>query len=408
MNGIIMEKKILIFVGFFALLLFGSEIDCSLLESSVKNKSNESESDVSADLLDGKFLKRKERTTSDHIQELFIKTLLSKNKFNLAAKRLAEFCSPVWSILNENLSKIKEWSTVNISPHVKGIPGVFYPFGGPDAAYALRLFPEQKTYILVGCEPIGNFANIEQNIGDPAIADALRLAFSSYSKKGYFITSEMMTQLSGKRGVVGVLCLILAALSISGYDICNVSDLSVDANGNAVERQKGMPDCVKIDFLSPDDRDTVKSMYYVRTNLGNGSKSLSNIMKFVEKEPFVTLVKSASYVLHDRTASIIKNFILDNSKVVLQDDTGIPFRDFSVKLRTFLTFGSYKEPALPIFKQYRQPDLALLFEKEKGPPIPFYCGYFASSKPVKPNLLLATKIAIDKAPLRGGVHSSGN
>jgi hypothetical protein len=237
-------------------------------------------------------------------------------------------------------------------------------------------------------EPIGNFKNIEQNIDNAAVTDALKSAFSSYFKKGYFITSEMMTQLSNKN-IRGVLYLILAALSKSGYVIRNISDLSINTEGDSVERQKGMPDCIKIEFSPKDDKNIVKNVYYVRTELTNGNRNLSSITKFVEKFRFITFVKSASYVLHNKSASKLKEFIISCGGAIVQDDTGIPFKCLSEKKWNIIAFGTYIKPTLPVFNGYAQPDLAIFYKNNKKTDIPFYFGYGTSSNTARSHFIFA-------------------
>ncbi|MDR1236154.1 MAG: hypothetical protein LBJ96_04055 [Holosporaceae bacterium] len=386
-------KKILLICAGFSLFV----LSCSKVGSTQFKRSSQTDSDISGDLLSEKFLQKK--NTPNFANPITVKQNnifpvfalnTTENKYNDVARRLAEICSSGWEKLEENLSKIESWSNEHVTHHLTDFDTVFYPFGGPDVAYPVRFFPDQENYILVGCEPIGNFQDIERNIGNAAVADALKNAFSSYVRKGYFITSEMVTQLSNKN-IRGVLYLMLAALSKSGYDIRNIYDLSIDAGGNEVLRQKGMPDCVKIEFSPINDKDNVKTMYYVRTNLSNGNKSLSSITKFVEKFKFTTFIKSASYVLHDRTASKIRQFITDVSGAVFQDDTGVPFKCFSSNRWNIFAFGMYEKPALPVFRAYIQRDLANFFKSGENAGIPFYCGYGTSSNTARSNLVLAIR-----------------
>ncbi|MDR1982239.1 MAG: hypothetical protein LBQ08_00350, partial [Holosporaceae bacterium] len=93
----------------------------------------------------------------------------------------ARFIGAEWKNLSEvSLSKIEDWSNTNIVPHLKNSETLFYPFGGPDIAYALKFFPGMQNYILIGLEPIGNFESIQKSIGNESAILALKQAFSQY------------------------------------------------------------------------------------------------------------------------------------------------------------------------------------------------------------------------------------
>ncbi|MDR0555412.1 MAG: hypothetical protein LBG20_00130 [Holosporaceae bacterium] len=297
----------------------------------------------------------------------------------------ARVLGKTWKTLCEDsLEKITEWSRIHVALHIGSADTVFYPFGGPDAAYPLRFFPKMRNYILVGLEPIGNFEHIEKNIENKSTLVALQQAFFHYMKKGYFITSQMMTQLSNQN-IRGALCLILIELARSGYSIHLIEDKSLDTRGNEIDREKGTIDCVKIVFQSIYGG-APQNLYYVRTDLTNSNGRLSSLMNFVRRFQFVTFIKSASYVLHDQISFRIRSFILENSDFILQDDTGIRFSHFNSRWKKY-AFGKYTKPTLPIFHGYEQNDLRKFFEQSDPGNIPFKIGYgFAKNRP---NLILA-------------------
>ncbi|MDR1551343.1 MAG: hypothetical protein LBS14_01545 [Holosporaceae bacterium] len=309
---------------------------------------------------------------------LYIDRTLNDPASRLHARRMDK----AWKGLN--LEKISEWALINITPHLGGSNTLFYPFGGPDALYPVKLFPQMKNYVLVGLEPIGNFEDIRKNIENNAALNAIKIAFSHYLEKGYFITSQMMTQLSNQ-SIRGALYLILIELVRNGHAIVSIENKSIDADGNEVARQKGMIDCVKIVFQLVGSGEQ-KNMYYVRANLANENKKLSYLKNFMRNFAFITFIKSASYVLHDQGASQIATFILMHSGAILQDDTGLRFARFSPEWKMY-PFGKYVGPNLAFFNSYRQNDLIEFFAKNHPKPLPFTIGYGFSKK--RPNLLLA-------------------
>lgn len=296
-----------------------------------------------------------------------------------------------WARLrNNSILHIPAWAAKNIDPLIRNNTDsadttVFYPFGGPDIAYALSFFPTATSYVLVGLEPIGKFSDIEGVINRPETFDQIRTSLRTYLRGGYFITSEMLTNLSHKF-LRGTLYLILLELSAFDFEINNVEELSIDSSGNEVARGKGMMDCVKITCTKRGEQKS-RNVYYVRADLSDDNSTLENLFNFMKKTSFYTYFKSASYAIWDKTLSKVRNFILNDSRFILQDDTGIPFAYFDKKWEKY-PFGSYTEPHLPkFFSKYKQPALADFFEKSTKDDIPFKIGY--GFYQASPNLLLA-------------------
>ena len=73
---------------------------------------------------------------------------------------------------------------------------------------------------------------------------------------------------------------------------------------------------------------------------------------------------------------------------MVEDDSGIPLRDFKPNRWNVAPYGNYTGP-LPLFKQYYQPDLAQFYATHSHPALSFGSGYkyIAASS----SLLVATK-----------------
>jgi hypothetical protein len=85
-------------------------------------------------------------------------------------------------------------------------------------------------------------------------------------------------------------------------------------------------------------------------------------------------LKSASYLLRRSEFSTVRNFMLDHSATILQDDTGIPVSYFDRMKWQLQPFGRYVEP-LKIFPGAYQPLLADLYRKDHPLPLDFGLGY---------------------------------
>jgi len=144
---------------------------------------------------------------------------------------------------------------------------------------------------------------------------------------------------------------------------------------------------VKIVFT--DGSGPKQTLYYFSTNLADGSFERSGFRAFLDRlGPADSLIKSASYLLHAGGFNQVRNFLLDHSATVLQDDSGIPVRYFDPRKWRLQAFGHYVGP-LALFGRSYQPELAELFQHAQ--PLDFGIGYRFRRN--ESNLLLAQKTA---------------
>jgi hypothetical protein len=57
--------------------------------------------------------------------------------------------------------------------------------------------------------------------------------------------------------------------------------------------------------------------------------------------------------MHENSFSSIRDFLLDHTTTLIQDDSGIPCSFFAPEMWNMTFFGSYPGP-VPLFKEYRQ------------------------------------------------------
>lgn len=116
-----------------------------------------------------------------------------------------------------------------------------------------------------------------------------------------------------------------------------------------------------------------QTLYYFSTNLADGSFDRSGFSAFLTKlGPADTLIKSASYLLHNAHFASVRKLLLDHSATILQDDSGIPLAYFEPKKWRLQAFGHYAGP-ISIFANFYQPQMATLFQGAN--PIEFGIGY---------------------------------
>jgi hypothetical protein len=263
-----------------------------------------------------------------------------------------------WSKMDERqLTHVRSWARGN--SEVSKVSGtVYYMFSGPDFLYARTFFPNASTYILCGTEPVGSVPDITKMAPGNVASDLgnVRKALDTMMTTHYFITKDMRVDLT--RGYIGgTLPLLFVFLEKSG---CTVN--SVNISGSSVA----------IDFHSPSGRS--QTLYYFKTDLSNGGGNGSFLAFCKRHGPGASLLKSASYLMHTDGFSTIRNFILANSTLIIQDDSGIPYHSFDQRRWNVRLYGVYDGP-IGLFSQYNQPDLANAFQKSRSGDLGFAFGY---------------------------------
>jgi hypothetical protein len=286
----------------------------------------------------------------------------------------------------ENISRVRAWSNANLTTTR---PTLFYLFSGPDFIYANAFYSKAKTYVLAGLEGVGTVPDPTTLRGSFASDfSALRNSLRWLLQKSYFITAQMGSDLHRGR-FTGTLSVLYVFLARSGHTIHEVSRVKLDENG-ALQPDDGTvrkvpARGVKITFAGSDGEE--RTLYYFSTDLSNGGVANSKFLDFCQTlAPGDGLVKSASYLLHNPGFSKVREFLLANTGVMVQDDTGIPLSFFDPKKWDLQPFGRYVRPVRDFSNMYRS-SYATFFRNAR--PIDFGVGYHW--RPDQSNLLLAVK-----------------
>ncbi len=279
-----------------------------------------------------------------------------------------------------NLSKVREFSRKYLTDKHDTM---LYMFSGPDFLYATSFFPNASTYVLAGLEPVGGVPDLT-SLGPSVINGELRnleISTGSLFNFSFFITQNMKTQLRNGP-VYGALPILYVFLARTGKTIHEVDLVSLDEHGNFqiadtatatnnVTNKRTAAPGVKIVFSERNG--PKRTLYYFSTNLADGSFERSGFSSFLAKlGPADSLIKSASYLLHKPHFAGVRRLLLNNSAIILQDDSGIPLIDFEATKWRLQAFGHYAGP-ISMFANFYQPRMAELFQDAS--PIDFGIGY---------------------------------
>jgi hypothetical protein len=83
--------------------------------------------------------------------------------------------------------------------------------------------------------------------------------------------------------------------------------------------------------------------------------------------------------MHQNGFNTVRNFLLQSSNTILQDDSGIPIAAFRPEEWRLRLFGNYLGP-IDLFKDKSQPQLQQLYAQSNPAPLEFGFGYRWSAK----------------------------
>lgn len=287
-------------------------------------------------------------------------------------------------LLEDRIQPMMNWSAETFKPMLKDSLTVFYPFSGPDFLHVHYLYPNATRYILCALEPISDLPDLlvlnpeNRSTYLKSLQNSLRDIYG----KSYFITNHMKEDLS-KDKVRGVLPLFYVFLVRTGHEILQIDPVALDTAGVLLDTlpEKKSPLWISgIRFrFRHENADTLREMIYFSTDISDkGLKKNPAIIKFVQQQGSVnTFIKSASYLLHYSTFSMMREQIMASSSTIFQDDTGIPYKHFksASSWRTVL-YGNYTKPVKDFGSFTFQDDLDSVYSASKGlPSLPFHLGY---------------------------------
>jgi hypothetical protein len=311
-------------------------------------------------------------------------------------KKHQEAMQAQWKPVRARLDTIEKWRDQEIKLKDVAARTLLYPFSGPDFLNAWSLYPNHGKYVFFSLENPGVLPDLEKM--GPKEFDALlrdvRSAFTEIFQRNYFITSYMGKQLTTPH-LKGTVPIIATMMALDGLRIAKIeaADPFPELNKayeepKAAKRPGKLLRGVKITFLTATNKAHELSYF----SLDATDKALQAYPDFLDwvgrNKPASALVKSASYLLHDNQFSKTRDMILASADILVQDDTGVPYRYIKQANWNTKLFGKYHRPIPPMQWGY-QGDLDKAFKEVKGEPLPFPFGYHWKGQ--ESGLILATR-----------------
>ncbi|AYA37444.1 hypothetical protein D3Y59_10535 [Hymenobacter oligotrophus] len=294
-------------------------------------------------------------------------------------------------------TKIEAWAKQELDSLQQQSPVVFYPFSGPDLLNAATMFPNSQSFVLVGLEPVGSVPG-QASLKSPKLFHAIKTSLWSVLSFSFFRTNSMAVDLKSLE-LDGALPLIMLFAARTNHLITDVQHLRLSRKGELLPADS-VDNTAAANTLIPgvllklrSSSGHEKKVYYFSADLSDWKLAQTNgaVLTYMRNlGPLTTYVKSATYLMHKPYFSKVRNLILEQSRCVLQDDSGIAMKYFKPDDWRFVHYGTYRKP-IPMFAMYYQPALTAAYQDtiRKPRPLPFGTGY--NWRVNDSNLLLAQK-----------------
>jgi len=301
-----------------------------------------------------------------------------------------------------NLERMRTWWTDRAPARYST---VFYPFSGPDIGNALVFFPDADTYLLFGLESPGAIPDL-QGMDEEAISSGLnelKASLSTILQVNYFFTKAMEKKL-GKGSFNSITGLLMFFLAMSDCEVTGARRIAIGRGGtlvhgttadDSVSGSHSRIPGVEITFKRNGRKE--QTIRYFMVNVADAylAKSSPDFLPYLKSQGrFVTMIKSASYLMHkegiEEPAHFeqIRSLILAHSDFVVQDDSGVPLRLFARDTWKLRFHGRYEAPT-PEFDKYLEKDLKVEIQRNSTGKLPFSYGY--AFKEGESNLMTAER-----------------
>lgn len=279
----------------------------------------------------------------------------------------------IWKNVDElQLIRARKWAESEVDPLRGTNGGLFYPFSGPDFLYGNTFFPNAHTYVLAGLEPVGEVPDLSKMTNQELSASfrSLQKSLDDILRLSFFKTNDMRVDFRHNQ-LKGVIPIILTFMAKKEMEILAVDYVGLDYQGILVDvakddREKAWENLipgVKITFRKKGESKRRKLVYF-SVNLHDAPMAdQPEIRKFVRMMRLpACYLKSASYLMHKDYFSKIRNIILEECNLVLEDPSGIPVRFFTEDKFERHFYGNYTG-AISLFSNYYQADLMKIYNQ---------------------------------------------
>lgn len=298
----------------------------------------------------------------------------------------------LWKKTNNKLPVIKEWSSEQLADVNTDGGTLFYPFSGADFLHADLFFPNHDNIAMIALEPIGNYPDLDKKNTDGTLGKylgSLKKSMNAILGLSFFRTIAMADDFQTEMD--GTLHVLMHFMARTDHEVLYQEKVAIEPNGELTNDLTNISDSTYIGnryYFKRNGEEKVRTLTYFAVNIQNmayhsrgglvakGLDTRTDLVSYFKGLNIKsTYLKSASYLMHRPTFSIIRNLILDESDYVLQDDSGIPVQYFDTNKWDLTFYGNFSKP-ISLFWERGQEDLKEIYQDKKNiKPLPFGIGY---------------------------------
>lgn len=258
---------------------------------------------------------------------------------------------------------------------------IFYPFAGPDLPTAVQLYPDAGRYVLVALQTGGRVPALAAMSPEEldGYLDIFERGWVDFARRGFFRTDDLKADTGKGKSLEGITPVLMAFAAALGYDVTGVEPIRIKADGSDVERHPGPPDAIA-------------TWDSVRLTLNKGGRTVlvdylwldlsdDYLKKHAEAKTWLAqmsthkvFTKAASHLMQKPFFSIIRDTLLEKAPVIVQDETGLDYRDLKKHFDVTL-YGRFQR-AHKLWTEGVQRELVTAYKEAKDvAPLGFKFGY---------------------------------
>jgi hypothetical protein len=279
-----------------------------------------------------------------------------------------------WDYYQKSIGQpMSEWAKTE----VRGASGgtVFYPFSGPDFVTVSHLFPQADRFVMVAMQAAGepaDMANMSSGRMQNFQAKFMR-EWMKFSRLAFFRTDDLNEDLRDKHAQIGVTTILITFALYSGYDVKAVYPIVFDEASGDYIKGNGPWKSVRLE-LSKAGKPVV--LDYVSLDLSDGvlSQSASTRAWLARESRHPVLLKAASHLLQETYFEVLRDILVENATMVIQDETGLNYTNLA-QIGPVDLYGGFLYPH-ELFNRKKQESLAQAYRESKDvKPLPFAFSY---------------------------------
>jgi hypothetical protein len=279
-----------------------------------------------------------------------------------------------WNNYNQKMGKpMLAWSASEVNSSAKK---VFYPFSGPDFTTLYQMYPNAEHYVMVAQQRGEHLVDLRK-LNTKAASQTMEVlgsAWNSFGSDGFFVTEYLFKYISQNKVKIGATTLIASFAHLHQFSIQKIVPITLNAQGEVQELPEDSPwNSVRL-YMVKDQKQVV--LDYLSMDLSNDGMKASpeQLAFFDESAKSPILLKAASHLPQHPGFTIVRDAMLKNTPMVVQDETGLDYAPLSTQFDTVL-YGSFVK-AYKVFATYNHQLAKAYKDRVDEKPLPFRIGYF--------------------------------